>query len=911
MTNGIKIPITGDLSGLKKEVEDFGRTTSKTMDEVNKHTGGAGAAPGVGKMGADAKRAAEEVRKLQRELKELERLQKALAKAGHTVGRDEAAGLAAQFQHLIKNTGGWGKKFSKYGDLATYLTNYRDLSPNSKSSERALSEMLGQLGLGGAGAPPGEHNQNPAAPGGMRALIERSMQRAARGIGGALPGGGGGIVRDAAGAAGGMRGLMSMRGLGLLGAGGLIGGAAYGLMRGIGSVRAHMGSAEEEAAAYSDLMRRMNQPASGFNELRSSGRTAAESLALTYTEGGQLAEKYARAAGDGLSSEALGAEMTSAGKFARGLGLQPEAGIDLMGTLRHNKVTNGDSENRRFAAMLAEAIASAGVFSKADEVMAAVGQYTAVATRAQFGAANAEGYVGGMHALMGTRLAGMDPEGAASVLGKLDSGFRGPHSEAARNFILGSMQRRMGGLNALDMGALLDGGAFGTAESAFGEKSVAFRAASEKGDKALMERYRKLAKAGGTTTNIDSVLGAMRGQSTDYMRENIMGMFGMSSSEASSIITAYSKHGSLSSAVNELSGYIDPATANPGNIRAMLQARHAEPEELRKMAAGLRGMGTDQQNSALERELAKKGDDVEGLREAVLKVQAGQNYEVTEGDRARQDSKNLDNLASKMAGELIPITNEIRGAVLKIAGYFGYKPGDAEKERKAAIAEKEAAHMAKLERPMSEVWEDTKGSIRQLFGKGRKGVSAAELDSIAEAEGLSPAQRRAYKAIVGQESSNGKNAGTSIDGARGAGQIMPDTFRQYAKRGEHIDNKVDNLRVSARIVKHLGKLGGDDPLKIAAGYHSGPGNIGEGDQIMKKDKVDGYGKRTSDYVKDIEKRLGSMPPEAQIPPGAKPPQAAHTVNFKGEISLLDQHTRQPRAEPLNFGIGVPIPAGVA
>ena len=137
-------------------------------------------------------------------------------------------------------------------------------------------------------------------------------------------------------------------------------------------------------------------------------------------------------------------------------------------------------------------------------------------------------------------------------------------------------------------------------------------------------------------------------------------------------------------------------------------------------------------------------------------------------------------------------------------------------------------------------------------------IDDATLDAVAAREGLTPQQARIWRdGILAQESGKGANQSTSVNGARGAGQIIPDTFRRFARAGESIDNPADNLAVSARIVKRLGQMTGDDPARIATGYFSGEGNINAGaGQAWRNDAADGNGKRVSSYVSDINNRLG-------------------------------------------------------
>ena len=161
----------------------------------------------------------------------------------------------------------------------------------------------------------------------------------------------------------------------------------------------------------------------------------------------------------------------------------------------------------------------------------------------------------------------------------------------------------------------------------------------------------------------------------------------------------------------------------------------------------------------------------------------------------------------------------------------------------------------------------------------RKGTPyVADFEALIRAEGaeeIAPVVRAIYK----QESGGGTNARTSIDGARGGMQVMPATFRQYAKPGERIDNPEDNVKVGIRIALDLRRRFGNDAAKIATGYFSGPGNVNPGaGTAWKHDRADGNGKRVSSYAADIVARVkrdgGPVPTAAQSAPPAATPSAA-------------------------------------
>ncbi len=111
--------------------------------------------------------------------------------------------------------------------------------------------------------------------------------------------------------------------------------------------------------------------------------------------------------------------------------------------------------------------------------------------------------------------------------------------------------------------------------------------------------------------------------------------------------------------------------------------------------------------------------------------------------------------------------------------------------------------------------------------------------------------------ILQQESGGGANASTSVTGARGAWQVQPDTFKQFAQPGENIDNPHDNEAVARRYINSLWSQAGGDPARVAVGYFSGPDNMAPAGSATpwKADRKDPTGKSTSSYVSDVMARL--------------------------------------------------------
>lgn len=107
------------------------------------------------------------------------------------------------------------------------------------------------------------------------------------------------------------------------------------------------------------------------------------------------------------------------------------------------------------------------------------------------------------------------------------------------------------------------------------------------------------------------------------------------------------------------------------------------------------------------------------------------------------------------------------------------------------------------------------------------------------------------RATLMQESGNGKTAPGNV------GQIQPQTWSQYARYGERIDDSNDNRNVTGRIIKDYLKRFGGDPRRAATAYFSGPDNVAPSGSSTPwiEDRHDKNGKSVSSYVSDIEDKM--------------------------------------------------------
>lgn len=148
---------------------------------------------------------------------------------------------------------------------------------------------------------------------------------------------------------------------------------------------------------------------------------------------------------------------------------------------------------------------------------------------------------------------------------------------------------------------------------------------------------------------------------------------------------------------------------------------------------------------------------------------------------------------------------------------------------------------------------------RDIAHRAVYGADQDYSNSTGQALSGSSTSDQIFNSIYKQESNSGKNSVTSIDGARGPGQIRPSTFVDFAKPGESIDNPKDNVAVSKRIIEKYTEDYKGDPQRVAVAYFSGPNNVSPPGSSTPwlKDTHDGNGKSVSSYVSDVTSRTRS------------------------------------------------------
>ena len=455
----------------------------------------------------------------------------------------------------------------------------------------------------------------------------------------------GGVVSSALGT-----GLSAGAGAGLMG---LVGGlAALGVGKIIGAIADKVAQAQDNAIGLDKLYRQVGGVASYAllkNSIGGAGGLA-DSLGMKTSDAISMASAYSRAnlrPGDNPMTGLL-----TAGGMARTFGLDPTGVAGSMARLRGANIGRSDQDTRRMGALIGEAIGRSGAFGQANEAMEAITNYATTAARQSLTGPNVAGYGGALAGLMQTGMPGMDVQGAASLLSRVNSALTrgGNMGEASQAFTA-----RMGmsaGLNPYQTRAFQETGMFGTLSSAFGKDSPYGRAFG--------------AGPQGNTTMFDLIkrqMGRMYGQGTPEYYMALANHLGTGLGEAETLATTDTR---------QLVG---------ADTRAKRLGLNASPQLMAQMGmiegggAGLQNMARDylgrkDLNESERSRLmsAYNGSDTEKLKDVMSELVSAHGGTKTEGSQIRDNVAKLDNTMTRFTDRALPSLDMMRMALVKMAG---------------------------------------------------------------------------------------------------------------------------------------------------------------------------------------------------------------------------------------------------
>lgn len=584
-------------------------------------------------------------------------------------GVEDMRKMVAQFEALKRVSGDMKKRMNATGqkDAGFFDLDWAKMYPDANSRARQMAKAFQYVtgnGFGPAQVPPGgapggrppypvPPGAPPRGPGGSAGLIVGGMAQA-----GLRATGSAGSV--AAGALG--TGMSAGFGAGLMG---LLGGlAALGVGKVVGMATEKIGQAEDNMVAYDKLKRVLGDVNVSFTGLKTVLEGAADGVKVTFDEAARLGTQFAKLGnltGDQYGS--LNGELRTGVGMSRSLGLDPAQGMNFLGTMRGMRQTQDEQGSRRMALLVGETIAKSGAFAKSDEVMEALSGYVTTQTRASLGS-NVGGFAGMFSSMVGSGIAGLDPTGAAGLIGRINGNLTagGAKGEASQ-FFTAKVGRDMG-LDPLQTQLLRESGAFATNDQVFGKGSVYERSMGGTGPS-------------GQGTFYGATMGKLRqqypgdDQQSRLLRANAAGNhLGISMTQALAL------DGLGENQMGELEGQLKKAGVKVSDMNFA---------GLGSLAKVVSGSGADRLGVAgelwsrtgkdkLTNDESTKLDNVmrtgtaQEQKEILAQLIASRDQEMTQGKDIRDTKVGVDNIKTIMAEQLLPVTQAMRDGIMWMAG---------------------------------------------------------------------------------------------------------------------------------------------------------------------------------------------------------------------------------------------------
>lgn len=661
MTQRIKIPVEAQTSGAEDAIRRLDRTAEQAGSSVAGIASGAAAAA---KSIDDAAAATER----------LARAQAILSREnGRPISRGDTQTFLDNFERMRNGRGLGARRVRSFDNFENWYQGHQSSFTRSSTAEQHRRAVIaaGMQGTGDArqyGAPP-----EPPPPGG----------------GGG--GGGGGGMGPLAQRAGSSAWGFLKGGLALAGIGGIVSTLASGV-----------GKAAEEAIGIDSLKRQMGDLGVDFEGLRTRVRSTGEGLGVAYSEAQQLAGAFARERGAANMGD-LRSVRTGIG-FGRSYGLAPEQGVSFFGRMGRLGVANDDTAARKLGLTVADAIEKGGYTAKADEVLAAISNYTEQTARLTLSAPNVGSYSSYLTSLMATGRPGLDPSGAASILSAADSSVRrgGAMGDASLNFSLAALLRGNSGMDPITAKALMEGGLFGTTNSVFGSGSPL---GGWYGARGLQTPQLN------DTTNFERMMPMLRQQygNTPSLLEAIQNHFGLESlSQASALEGMTPTDLSSSRRLVEGAGLDFSKLSATGfeGIAAIASARTGGEVADRYSQVMNRTDVTEEERRRLADAMGEsvRTGNVEALKTALVAVVGTKEQEQTEGQQTRESIASVESAITAVGSSLLTPLNLIRNAVDAIATFISpaYREAQEVAAAEARGAEFEQGRPSGIESAMSD-----------------------------------------------------------------------------------------------------------------------------------------------------------------------------------------------------------------
>ncbi|HCE08541.1 MAG TPA: hypothetical protein DEQ40_08065, partial [Oxalobacteraceae bacterium] len=485
--------------------------------------------------------------------------------------------------------------------------------------------------------------------------------------------------------------------------------------------------ANEESIGLDTLKRRSGDLGVGFDKLQGQVRAATDGMGMTYVESVRLAQQYAKVAGTFASASG---ERTGIG-FSRAFGIDPTQGVDFMANMRRLRATGDDEKSQhRLALMIGEAVTKSGYSGKADELLAAVSNFASDVARQTLSTPNIADIAGYLTTLTKTGYAGLDPQGAMSLLATADRTSRsgGGVGDASKNFQYAALANASPGMSIIQAGALWQSGLFGTTRGTF-SKGTPF------GD---FESSNGIKTPGlNDVTNLQKYMGMMehmypgKGKNKEWMIDAIQNQFGLSSYSQAAAFYGMAKSGpeNLGESARLISAaHIDPSKLNDVGIYGVGNVAGANSTGALRgiysklmQRTDLKYSGTDKAD--LDR--AMGGNNVEAMKLALTRVIATNGQETTPGSELRESIADLKNELTRVGNAMIGLLDPIRFAVVAMAETLAPQKYKEEQQRKADAAT-DFAKKAANSGYASTAFDNRFGDVDSAYSKNGGGYKGAD-----------------------------------------------------------------------------------------------------------------------------------------------------------------------------------------
>lgn len=594
-------------------------------------------------------------------------------------------------------------------------------------------------------------------------------------------------------------------------AGGVLGGGA-GLLRGgaigalaLGAYKIGAGvnegyeMAKERGNTLDSLKRQMGDVGVSFERLKFMADSASAGLGINSMESAALAKEFNRLSqGADSTPGGLASSVRAGVGLSRAYGLDPSAGVNFLGGMRH---LDPKQNNKELALMLAETIQRSGMGSRADEVMQALQSFASMTSRMSLADPNMGAWSSAYGSLVGKHIPGLTSEVASSMLSQANSSVMrmGSAGEAGQNFIFEAF-RQQGAINPVEAMALAEGGLFATRRGVFGGGALA----GMPGAKGLA------GGSGADVTNFDAIRSHLNRMGGDeWMKLNAAkNLFGVSSHAQVKALMGLDTRGS-------------------GNLLGMLKKYNIDPNELTE--SGIQGLSKLGANASKDEVLAA--------------VRSGR--EMTEASQLLDQMKALDDIKINTGDKLIGPVNTMRDALVAIAGKLAPDSAFVTSRKEVSTIQARDAAASKWDKEIAD--HDATSTKRRAELPPELQKQAAELSARRRSQlvnmrnmdllnlGVRPdyadGMDGLFERVIKQESGGRHTAGgkllTSSAGARGVAQIMPGTGSDpgFGVAPLKNDSEQEHRRFGREYLNAMLRRYGGDQKKALAAYNAGAGRV--------------------------------------------------------------------------------------